>query len=155
MFAFPVSEALFLSPFPLSLRTEVFVNFHLCQHIIIPGLRCLLVQLHLTSLGRDTLKTVISAPPSSPIRIRCGTLPADSLSHPSLLQADDHPDCPQRYGHMTAVIQLVTESAPTSCRLAQEVGGVGDSRSTGAFPASSSVDCASLWCHLLHRFPLP
>lgn len=125
MFPFPVSEALLLSPFPLSLRTEVFVNFHLCQHIIIPGLRCLLVQLHLTFLGRDTLKTVISVPFFSPpplIRTRCRTLPADSLSHPSLLRADDHPDCPQCYSHMTAVIQLVTESAPkpSQCRLAQE-----------------------------------
>lgn len=121
MFPFPVSEALFLSPFPLSLRTEVFVNFHLCQHIIIPSLRCRLVQLHLTSPGRDTLKTVISARPPL-IPIRCRTLPADSLSHPSLLRADDHPDCPQCYGHMTAVIQLVTESAPkpSQCRLAQE-----------------------------------
>lgn len=77
---------------------------------------------------------------------RCRTLPGLNTLYSSVFSADDHPDCPQCFSHMTVVIQLVTESAPkpSQCRLAQEKYRVGDSISTRAFPASCSFNRASL-----------
>lgn len=119
----------------LSLCTEVFVNFHLCKHIIIRGVRCLVIQLHLTSLETVILKTLLLI---LWIVNRCQTLPVAITLYPSFFYADDYPDCPQCFSHMTVVIQLVTESAPkpSQCRLVQEKYRVGDYLSTRAFPAS-------------------
>lgn len=52
---FSVSVCLFVS-LSLCLCTEVFVNFHLCKNIIILGVRCLVIQLHLNSLETSHFK---------------------------------------------------------------------------------------------------
>lgn len=115
MFPFPISVSPFFLVFlSLSLCTEVFVHFHFCECFVRRGVRCLLIRPHLTTLEAAILKTTTTTK-------RC----VSNIylePEPSLLYADDHPDSPQCFSHMTVVIQLVTESPPkpSQCRLAQE-----------------------------------
>lgn len=132
MFSFSVPLFVSLS---LCLCTEVFVNFHLCKNIIILGVRCLVIQQHLTVI----LKTLLHL--CSFIEKMCQNVPIKL--YPSFFYADDHSDCTQCFSHMIVVIQLVAESAPKplQCRLAQEKYSIGDSLSIRAFPASCSFNC--------------
>lgn len=133
---------------PLSLSAEVFVNFHLGQHIITAGPRCLLVQLTPNPPGD-------AAPENHTLHFSLGvqrSLRTGNRTYlPSgLMTTQIAPR--SRNGHMTLVIQLVTESAPNTLALQISAGKIQSRRlslSTGAFPASCSVDPASLWQHVL------